>query len=75
MYQTGGLKVRQCLYKKTQQRYSDLELPPYCMPTLMRKLLTGIIGEKRYLHLERNGLLTNEKDHEEQKICLLKRRF
>ena len=37
-YQTGGLKVRQYLYKKTQQRYSDLELPPYCMPTYTKEI-------------------------------------
>ena len=37
-YQTEGLKVRQCLYKKTQQKYSDLVLLPYCMSTYNKEI-------------------------------------
>ena len=37
-YQTGGLKVRQCLYKKTQQKYSGLEQLPYCIPTYNKEI-------------------------------------
>ena len=33
--------------------------PIACLP-IMWRLLTGIIGERLYLHLERSGLLTNE---------------
>ncbi|XP_068720811.1 uncharacterized protein [Montipora capricornis] len=37
------------------------QLPPYsaCLP-MMWKLLTGVMREKLYHHLERNGLLTDE---------------
>ena len=34
-------------------------LPKACLP-MMWKLLTGIMGEKLYQHLERNGLLVDE---------------
>ena len=34
--------------------------PIACLP-IMWKLLTGIMGEKLYQHLERNGLLTDER--------------
>ena len=49
--------------------------PIACLP-MMWKLLTGIMGEKLYQHLERNGLLVDEqkgciREHEEQRTNFL----
>ena len=40
--------------------------PIACLP-LLRKLLTGIIAEELYGHLEKEGLLPDRKEEEENK--------
>ena len=56
-------KGRTCLIQKDENKGNDVSnfRPITCLP-LMWKLLTGILAEEVYTHLERKNLLPDEQE-------------